>query len=349
MAIRRGNPLIGNGLAPWSQHVFVSATLAQLTGMSLLIMCVWWGCNHGSPSQDTASDAESSRMTDTTPDTDDILADSKGRGDGGKVEADTSSVELTETLDDDASQADSTVGIGSMSIYAWNLWDNGLSPDNLALVQGWNPDMIFFEDLTKKERFDVGMNTLGTSFGHDASDDGFALISHVAFDEQEMIYDAQISKQLFTASFSLGDTLVTAFQLHNKNPTHQDSDRLIHQQDMNRILEIVEERTSHEKTILLGDFNSRSPKDGATEYIYAIETVLAHGYIDTFKKIHPSPEAFMASKIARSFEGARIDYVFVSADLEGMIIDAGIEDNLTYPEHSDHRPVWARMRVTASE
>ncbi|MFV0365626.1 MAG: exodeoxyribonuclease III [Mangrovibacterium sp.] len=70
------------------------------------------------------------------------------------------------------------------------------------------------------------------------------------------------------------------------------------------------------------------------------------GFIDSFREINPDPHhyswwSYRAGSRARN-KGWRIDYNMVTAPLAAKIADAGI---LPDAVHSDHCPVWVRLRM----
>ncbi len=72
-----------------------------------------------------------------------------------------------------------------------------------------------------------------------------------------------------------------------------------------------------------------------------IDRLIEHGYIDTFRYIHPQEQNryswwSMRTKARQRNVGWRIDYFFVSKELKDRILDADILDNI---EGSDHAPV----------
>ena len=72
-----------------------------------------------------------------------------------------------------------------------------------------------------------------------------------------------------------------------------------------------------------------------------MDKLISHGYIDTFRHIHPDAvDEYswwnMRSRARERNVGWRIDYFFVSESLEKNIVDASIEQEV---EGSDHCPV----------
>lgn len=79
-----------------------------------------------------------------------------------------------------------------------------------------------------------------------------------------------------------------------------------------------------------------------------IDKVIAHGYIDTFRYLHPDAKdryswwSFRMNARERNV-GWRIDYFFVSEDLKDRIVEADILDHIY---GSDHAPVCLRLRIS---
>lgn len=76
-----------------------------------------------------------------------------------------------------------------------------------------------------------------------------------------------------------------------------------------------------------------------------IDEVVYHGYVDTFRHVHPNKTGAysywdMKTRARERNVGWRIDYVFVSGDLISRVRGAGISANV---EGSDHCPIWVDL------
>lgn len=110
--------------------------------------------------------------------------------------------------------------------------------------------------------------------------------------------------------------------------------------------------------VVCGDFNTAHfpidlarPKanEGTSGFLPVerawMDTLVAHGYVDTFRHIHPDAAEQYSwwsyrFKARERNAGWRIDYFFVSEELKGNIANAWIE-NSQYG--SDHCPVWLEL------
>lgn len=229
-----------------------------------------------------------------------------------------------------------------VSLYFWNLWDNALQPDNRAQIVSWAPDVIFLSDAFDEDDFDLLLDEGGYAHGHHTGEN-FAVASKLALGSVDVIHHDDITKRILHVELAVTDTVtVDVFEIHLKNPSHASKDFETQKVEVARVLDEIGDRTGHTGTVVIGDFNSRSPQDGATEYIHATQAFLDAGYTDAWLLVHPGE--FVVTKIARSLEGSRVDYVMVSPDLVDAVIDAGAELGTTYPEHSDHRAVFGTLR-----
>lgn len=228
-----------------------------------------------------------------------------------------------------------------VSFWFWNLWSRGLSAPNRAHVVAWGPDVMLFSDSDDPEEHALLGEEAGFVWGFH-SGELFAISSKLPLGEVVVIHHGDITKRLLHAQLDLGGEPLHVFELHLKNPTKAVADEAVQAAEVEQILQEVEARSGHVRTLLIGDFNSRSPEDGETELVAGIARFLETGYVDAWKHLHSTDEV-VPTKIARSFEGSRIDYTLVSPDLLGRVAGAGIATETSYPENSDHRAIWVRL------
>ncbi|MGN0908000.1 MAG: exodeoxyribonuclease III [Succinivibrio sp.] len=123
-------------------------------------------------------------------------------------------------------------------------------------------------------------------------------------------------------------------------------------------LKYAEDLRRDKPVVVCGDFNiAHEPIDlarpkaneGSTGFLPEerafLDRFMQHGYIDTFRKVNGDVEGRYSwwSYRMRAREkniGWRIDYFFVSDELEGNIADAWIEDSVT---GSDHCPIGLKL------
>ncbi len=308
---------------------------------ALLVIASAASC--ASPLVASSEDADAATLDATTLD----AAPADGAADTGDSSADSSA----DTLDagpPTEGDADATPPVdvgppaeGEVEIWFWNLWNNGLGPDNRSLVVEWAPPNIFFSDSFEEDNHTLLQAEAGYPYGFH-SGENFAFSGQLPCGDVEVIHHDDITKRLLRCELPLGDEVIDVFEIHLKNPTKSTAAEETQAAEVLQVIAEVGARTGHVATVLIGDFNSRSPLDGETELIAGAQSFLDAGYTDTWKLLHP--DDFEPTKIARSFEGSRIDYAFVSGDLVDQVVASGIQiDGVTYPEYSDHRPVWVRL------
>jgi len=118
-------------------------------------------------------------------------------------------------------------------------------------------------------------------------------------------------------------------------------------------------RKSAKKLIIMGDVNTahkpidlRNPKENEDRSGFLpierawIDKLIAAGYIDTFRLFNRQPDHYTwwtyRMRARDRNIGWRIDYVFVSEDLKGNLIDAFIMDHIL---GSDHCPIGIKIRI----
>jgi exodeoxyribonuclease III len=78
-----------------------------------------------------------------------------------------------------------------------------------------------------------------------------------------------------------------------------------------------------------------------------MDTVVAHGYVDTFRSLHPDAVEYswwdLKSRARERNIGWRIDYVFVTREMLGRVTRAFIQSGVT---GSDHCPVGIELEVS---
>lgn len=118
-------------------------------------------------------------------------------------------------------------------------------------------------------------------------------------------------------------------------------------------------RNQGKKLIVCGDFNTahkpidlaRPKENEKVSGFLPIERAwmdrfVGEGYVDTFRLAHPEPHQYswwnVRSRARERNVGWRIDYFFISPDLQSQLIDATIHQDVT---GSDHCPVSLELRV----
>lgn len=237
--------------------------------------------------------------------------------------------------------ADAAAPIGPLTIYAWNLWHNGLSEDNRAHLASWNPDIAFLLDSEDLEHHQALIEEQSYDYSFDASAGGTTVASRFPYEGAEIIDPEGFNHQIVYVRFVLDQREVHFFQVHFRNPSSGEPAYEQQRWEADETLALIEEMTGHVSTVVLGDFNALSASDGRSEFTYTTDAFVEAGYIDSYR--HLNGDTFEATKIARSLPNERVDYVFVSSDLEDTLLEAGIQTGTSYPEHSDHRAIWVKL------
>ena len=135
----------------------------------------------------------------------------------------------------------------------------------------------------------------------------------------------------------------------------KDDDRLEYKMDFyEAFLEHIKAlRIDGENLIICGDYNTAHreidlarPRENSTVSGFLprerewMDRLVAHGFVDTFRMFHQEAERYswwdLKSRARERNVGWRIDYFFVSDNLQQSVVDADILDSV---EGSDHCPV----------
>lgn len=108
------------------------------------------------------------------------------------------------------------------------------------------------------------------------------------------------------------------------------------------IAQRIADRAHDDPVVLMGDFN-------AGEANAAIKSLEDTGLVHAYRAIHPDEtQVGTFNAFTGTSDGEMIDHIFVSPTID--LLDADIDhtnDNGRYP--SDHYPVWAKLRLPATE
>jgi len=141
-----------------------------------------------------------------------------------------------------------------------------------------------------------------------------------------------------------GNIGVDVFVFHAHTPVGSAQQQLKYLAEPDVLLREIGALTAHRRTIIAGDFNSPSPLDGPAPYLYSARRFLERGYVDSYAEMSPAPRE--PTKIAGNNAGRRIDFFFVSEDLRAAIAGGGVHTGTSFPEHSDHRPIWIDLDLS---
>ncbi len=129
------------------------------------------------------------------------------------------------------------------------------------------------------------------------------------------------------------------------------------------IAHAAELQASGQPVVLAGDYNvvpteadvyaTTSYRDNALLQPaprLAYQTLLAQGWTDAIRKVHPTGPVYTFWDYLRQRwprdAGLRIDHLLLSKGLARRLVDAGVDREVRgRPEASDHAPVWIRLRA----
>jgi exodeoxyribonuclease-3 len=266
--------------------------------------------------------------------------------DGGvspPVEAGEGTTADREPFDPEHDASDTEAGVSdSVRLYSWNVWAR-FGETNQRLVAGWPADIVLLNDQRSEDdhRAWVERNPPRADWHIDQ----FSTVSFGPRLEMLAPLDhADFRAPIMHLLWKHGDVELHLFSVHAFTPVGTQEQHLKFLREPDTVLHTIEELTGHRRTIIAGDFNSLSPLDGEDRYVYSVARFMNSGYLDTYAELNP--EQFEATKIAGNNTGKRIDYFFVSEDLRSTLVAAGVDTTPTYPEHSDHRPVWLELDLS---
>lgn len=256
-----------------------------------------------------------------------------------------------------------------IAIMAWNVYSGLDKTDVRSAIVGAKPDVVFA--MEAQDHTELGLlktdltNATGVTWYVLADTASgtlkHAILSRFPLSATEVIKGSPMQKPVLKAKISAGGDELTLFGLHARTA----STATTHASESDKFLSVIGARTSHARTVVIGDFNSRSALDGAvhdtsdpkyatTEYsypnTYSTGNFANAGYCDTWRFMNPD-RAVLATKMRKYNEGTgsnlneRIDYCLVSSDMasSSYILDAGIDSKSTN-YLSDHKPVWVRLK-----
>ncbi|MDB2405620.1 exodeoxyribonuclease III [Arcobacteraceae bacterium] len=190
---------------------------------------------------------------------------------------------------------------------------------------------------------------------------GVALFSDldITYEDNCMSVDILDEGRINESHFTLGDKEIAFFNVYFPNGQSKE-ERLIYKMEFyDRFLEHCEALKKEGKSIIIcGDVNTAHtpidlarPKNNEKTSGFLpmerewIDKFLSHGYFDTFRLIHGEKEdcyswwSYRANARANNV-GWRIDYFYISKDLEEYVSDAYILDDIM---GSDHCPIALEM------
>lgn len=190
---------------------------------------------------------------------------------------------------------------------------------------------------------------------------GVALFSDIEWSYEDNCMDVDILDEgrINEVHFKLGDKDIAYFNVYFPNG-QKDDERLNYKMSFyDRFLNHCQDLRSQGKSIIVcGDVNTAhkeidlarpKPNENTSGFLSIerewVSKFLSHGYIDTFRHIHGDDPhnyswwSYRANARGNNV-GWRIDYFYVSEDLEENILNAAIMNEI---EGSDHCPVTLEM------
>ncbi|WP_333805272.1 exodeoxyribonuclease III [Sulfurospirillum sp.] len=254
-----------------------------------------------------------------------------------------------------------------MKLVSWNV--NGIravaSKNAFGWVDEFKPDILCLQEI-KAEAHQIPESLFAHSFVcshvNSATKKGYSgtmSFSTIDFEKTDTAYDIDHTHEGRILEHHFGD--VVLFNVYFPNG-QQSEERLSHKMKFySDFLAYTEALRAEGKGIIVcGDVNTahrsidlKNPKANEETSGFLpierawIDSLLEHGYIDTFRHIHGDVKdayswwSYRFSARERNV-GWRIDYFFISKELEPRLKDAFI---LTHIEGSDHCPVGIEIEI----
>lgn len=244
-----------------------------------------------------------------------------------------------------------------------------------AMIAGWNADVLLLSDVESEAAVDLLKTGMDVATGYSYYKyypSGQTGVKMAALGRYPFVVsedcgasaddpDGKIANALPHIAVMVDGERLDLFGLCAVAPDQKTA----HAQEAQEVLRVVNGKTSHLRTVVIGDFASRGKADGAVHdeasASYAAEgqaypntassdAFLAAGYVDAWRSLNPG-KAAPATKIVKLEEvanpnaGERVDYAMVSPGLS--ILGAGVmkEGKNLY---SDHKAVWVRLGTGGS-
>ena len=257
------------------------------------------------------------------------------------------------------------------SVYSWNVGGGGGIASTLVRNQliAMNPDILLLVEVGTQSKvnslvtyLNTQLNTTYHVYYQEAGKSTYplAFLSKYPYQSTQTIVHPQIEKALLKVVININNEDYTFYGLHAVTANN----KTFHKNEAKQFLATIPLGL---RTIVLGDFNSRSRLDGAVHsltdstystqgwaYPNTLSTDLftAAGWVETWRYQYPEIDV-TATKLTKrgttnngSNLAERIDYIWVSPDLTSAILAVGINTETTN-YLSDHRPVWARIDAGA--
>jgi exonuclease III len=253
------------------------------------------------------------------------------------------------------------------SVYSWNVGGGGGVTSTLVRNQiiAMNPDILLLCEVGTQERvnnlvtyLNAQLNTTYYAYYQEAGSTTYplAFLSKYSYQSTQTFVNSKMQKALLKVVIKINNEDYTFYGLHAVTARN----KTFHENEAKQFLTAIQPGL---RTIVLGDFNSRSRLDGAVHSLsdstyssqgwaypntVSNDLFTAAGWVDTWRHQYPNI-AVTATKLTKrgttnkgSNLGERIDYIWVSPDLTSSILAVGINTETTN-YLSDHKPVWARI------
>ena len=253
------------------------------------------------------------------------------------------------------------------SVYSWNVGGGSGIASTFVRNQiiAMNPDILLLCEVGTQTSvnnlvsyLNTQLNTTYYVYYQEAGNSTYPLVflSKYPYQSTQTIVNSQMQKALLKVVIEINNEDYTFYGLHAVTA----SNKTFHENEAKRFLTEIQLGL---RTMVLGDFNSRSRLDGAVHsltdptystqgwaYPNTVSTDLftAAGWVDTWRYQYPDA-AVTATKLTKrgttnsgSNLGERIDYIWASPDLTNSILAAEINTETTN-YLSDHKPVWVRI------
>ncbi len=222
------------------------------------------------------------------------------------------------------------------------------------IIRGEDPDVVAIQEANSRENIETLAHELGMRlvFGEANCEYHIALLTRLPITQAMNHRAPELEKTALEVHALWDGQPLRIITTHLKANISQEPRRVV---EIDTVLQLTGP-AGEGLSLLLGDFNSLSPADefmsdmqttdedeAFAERAYAaprlvIPRVLAAGYVDVFRQMHPSATGYTTKTPAPV---VRIDYIFASPALARRAVQADRVESPLVILASDHMPVRA--------
>jgi exodeoxyribonuclease-3 len=242
----------------------------------------------------------------------------------------------------------------SLKLLSYNIWDGGNERLPLIgeIIRAHQPEVVALIEVTDWDAIEQLARDLGMSLvaGESNTSHHVAWLSRLPIQRAENHRSRSLAKTLLELEVRVGEASICLFASHlgSRWDAPQPVD------EIPVILEVLRQRADRPH-LLVGDLNGLAPDDpvgspprgvakrgeaiaGASRP--AIRQLLAAGYVDAYRILHPEGPGYTYPADA---PWLRLDYVFLGPRLAVRLVACDVVDDSETRRASDHLPIWAEL------